>query len=87
MIIHSFDDKTEPIVRIGDFYGEPKQLVDRCLIIFSKEIHWHLLETFPCEQIAEIGACNPRLQNDLQRAGDRLLPHRHRLSGSDHLLP
>ncbi|MBQ2792836.1 MAG: nucleoside phosphorylase [Oscillospiraceae bacterium] len=58
MIIHSFDDKTEPIVRIGDFYGEPKQLVDRCLIVFSKEIHRHLLETFPCEQIAEIGACN-----------------------------
>ena len=43
MIIHDYDPHTRPIVRMEAFYGEKKHLVDRCLVIFSKEIHDHLL--------------------------------------------
>lgn len=32
--------------------------MDICIIILSKEIHIHLLNTFECEQIAEFTACN-----------------------------
>ena len=31
-----YDDKTEPIIELKQFYGEQKHLVDKCLIIFSK---------------------------------------------------
>lgn len=58
MIIHDFDNKTEPVIRLEHFYGEPKHLVDKCLIIFSKEIHDHLLASYTCEQIGTITACN-----------------------------
>ncbi|MCR5671070.1 MAG: nucleoside phosphorylase [Butyrivibrio sp.] len=53
-----FDDKTEPIIQIKQFYGEQKHLVDKCLIIFSKIIYEHILEKFDCEVIGTIGACN-----------------------------
>lgn len=58
MIIDCYDTQTEPIVNLKDFYGEPKHIVDVCLIIFSKEIHTHLLNTFECEEIGVLGACN-----------------------------
>ncbi len=58
MIIDCYDIETEPIISLKDFYGEQKHIVDTCLIIFSKEIHKHLLETYECEQIAEFTACN-----------------------------
>lgn len=58
MITDCYDAKTEPIIQLRDFYGEQKHLVDTCLIIFSAEIHRHLLERYPCEQIAEFHACN-----------------------------
>jgi uridine phosphorylase len=58
MITDCFDDKTEPIVSLKDFYGEPKHIIDLCLIIFSKEIHTHLLNTYECEEIATLTACN-----------------------------
>ena len=58
MIIDSYDIETEPIISLKDFYGEQKHLVDICLIIFSAEIHKHLLEKYPCEQIAAFTACN-----------------------------
>lgn len=53
-----FDNETESIIDISAFYGERKQIADKCLIIFSKEIHTYLLENFRCEIIGEIGACN-----------------------------
>lgn len=34
-----YDDKTEPIIELKQFYEEQKHLVDKCLIIFSKVIH------------------------------------------------
>lgn len=58
MITDSYDIETEPIIRLQDFYGNPKHIVDICLIIFSKEIHTHLLNTFECNKIDEIGVCN-----------------------------
>ena len=58
MIIDSFDIKTEPIISLQDFYGDSRHIVDICLIIFSKEIHTHLLNTFECVEIAAITACN-----------------------------
>ena len=58
MITDCYDIQTEPILSLKDFYGEQKHIVDLCLIIFSKEIHTHLLNTYECEEIGAIGACN-----------------------------
>lgn len=58
MITDCFDDKTEPVISLRDFYGEQKHLVETCLILFSQKIYQHLLEAFPCEKIGLIGACN-----------------------------
>lgn len=58
MITDCYDIKTEPITNIKDFYGEPKQIIDLCMIIFSIEIYNHLLNTYECEQIGEMTACN-----------------------------
>jgi purine-nucleoside phosphorylase len=58
MITDCYDDKTESIITPRDFYGEPKHIVDICLIIFSKEIHSHLLDNYTCEKIGELNACN-----------------------------
>ncbi len=58
MIIDCYDIDTEPIISLKDFYGEQKHIVDLCLIVFSKDIHAHLLETFECIKIGELTACN-----------------------------
>jgi len=58
MITDCYDIETEPLISIKDFYGEQKHIVDVCLIIFSKEIHAHLLEAFDCQEIAQLKACN-----------------------------
>ena len=58
MITDCYDITTEPFATLKDFYGEKKHILDTCLIIFSKEIHTHLLNTFPCEEIAVLRACN-----------------------------
>lgn len=58
MITDSFDNITKPMVSIEKFYGEKKHIVDKCLIIFSKEIHNYIINNFECEVIGEIRACN-----------------------------
>ncbi|MBQ7810536.1 MAG: nucleoside phosphorylase [Clostridia bacterium] len=58
MITDCYDIQTEPIITLEAFYGEAKHIADICLIVLSKEIHTHLLNTFECEQIAEFTACN-----------------------------
>lgn len=58
MITDCYDIETEPIISLRDFYGEQKHIVDICLIIFSKEIHTHLLDTYECEEIGVLTACN-----------------------------
>ena len=58
MITDSFDNKTQPILTLKDFYGERKHFVDICIITFSKNISDYILSTFHCEKIAEIEAAN-----------------------------
>jgi len=58
MLKDFYDDTTEPIVKIEEFYGEKKHIADKCLIIFSKVIHDHILKKFKCERIGALGACN-----------------------------
>ena len=58
MITDCYDINTPPLITLQDFYGEQKHFADICLITFSKEIHSHLLETFPCHQIGLLTACN-----------------------------
>ena len=58
MIIDSYDNQTEPIVSLSAFYGEQKYICDICIVIFSKVIFDNVLASFPCEKVAEIGACN-----------------------------
>lgn len=58
MIIHDYDVSTEPLVSLESFYGKPKKIVEKCLIVFSKVIHDHLLCSYDCSVIGEIGACN-----------------------------
>lgn len=36
MITDCYDIETKPMIGLKDFYGEPKHIVDICLIIFSK---------------------------------------------------
>ena len=58
MIIHDYDIETEPVVRMEAFYGEKKHLLDKCLILFSREIHDCLLRTFDCTAVSHLGSCN-----------------------------
>jgi uridine phosphorylase len=58
MLKDFYDDKTEAIVDISNFYGEKKQILDKCLILFSKEIYKYILKEYECEQIGTLGACN-----------------------------
>ncbi|MDO4865562.1 MAG: nucleoside phosphorylase [Clostridia bacterium] len=58
MIVDDFDIDTQPIVNLENFYGKPRHIVNKCLILFSKVIHDHLLESRECSILGEIGACN-----------------------------
>ena len=58
MIIDSFDIKTEPVMSIKDFYGEKKNIIEICLVIFSKETYNYILKKYDCEVIGVIKACN-----------------------------
>ena len=58
MICDWYDVESEPIVSFEAFYGEKRQIVEKCIVLFSKTIYDHLLQENDCTQIAEIGACN-----------------------------
>jgi len=58
MITECYDNETEAIISLKDFYGERQHIVDVCLIVFSKDIHAHLLDTYNCEIIGMLTACN-----------------------------
>lgn len=58
MITDSYDVSSEPIIKLENFYGEKRYLVNKCILIFSKVIYKYMLEHFQCKQIAEVGACN-----------------------------
>ena len=71
MIIHSFDPDSPAIITPGDFYGEQQHLCDVCIITFSHVIFSYVLEAYPCEQVAEIHACNGTTPIYLLSAGNR----------------
>ena len=58
MITDCYDIETTPLLTLKDFYGEAKHIVDTCLIVFSHEIHTHLLNSHKCEEIGILTACN-----------------------------
>ena len=58
MIIHDFDRETPSMIDMEAFYGPQRHLLDKCLILFSKEIHDHLLAEYDCDLVGRIGACN-----------------------------
>jgi len=58
MITDSFDKKSKPIISLKDIYGEQKHLTDICIITFSEFIYKAIIESYECEPIAKIGACN-----------------------------
>ena len=57
MIIHDYDPDTEPIVNLESVYGKQKHIVDKCLVLYSKVIHDHLLSHYDCSLIGEIPVC------------------------------
>lgn len=58
MITDSFDDKTQPVFTLKNYYGEKKHMLDICIIIFSIEIFETVLTTYSCTKIAQINAPN-----------------------------
>ena len=58
MIIHDFDRETPSMIDMEAFYGPRRHQLDKCLILFSREIHDHLLAAYDCTVIGRIGACN-----------------------------
>ncbi len=58
MIIHSFDDQTQPPMSMADFYGEQKHLIDICIITFSETVYKNILQMHNCRQIGTIRAAN-----------------------------
>lgn len=58
MLKDFYDIETDSIVNLAAFYGNPKEIAEKCLVIFSKEIHDYLLEKYTCENIGTITACN-----------------------------
>ncbi len=58
MITDCFDIETEPLIDLKYFYGEPGNIADVCLIIFSKELLSLMLCTYECEMIGAMTCCN-----------------------------
>lgn len=58
MIIDSYDIESNAIVNFEAFYGPKKNIVKKCIVIFSKVIYEYMLKQYECVRVAEIGACN-----------------------------
>ena len=58
MIIHSYDDRSEPLFGPGDFYGPQKHLCDVCILTFSHIILSEMKRALPLQEAAIIGAVN-----------------------------
>ena len=57
MITDAFD-KSEVLFGPKDFYGDKKNLCDKCIIVFSEVIFEYMLETYEHEQAGVIRCCN-----------------------------
>lgn len=58
MIIHDYDTDTGSLVNLESFYGKPKKIVDKCLILFSGAILRYLLDRYKCSAIGSAGSGN-----------------------------
>lgn len=58
MLNDFYDIETEPVIKLEEFYGEQKYIADKCLIVFSKEIHDYLIKNYECSEVGCIYACN-----------------------------
>ncbi|MBR5667527.1 MAG: nucleoside phosphorylase [Lachnospiraceae bacterium] len=73
MVIDDFDSVTKPIVDIESFYGKSKKVVEKCMIIFSKEIYDFLLNENECTQIGSCNACNGEIPiYSFEHKGERI---------------
>lgn len=57
MITDAFDN-SEVLFGPKNFYGEQKQLCDKCIIVFSEQIFAYMLETYTYEEAGIIRCCN-----------------------------
>ena len=58
MIVHSYDDRSEPLIGPGDFYGPQKHLCDVCILTFSSVILEEMKRRFDLREVASMGAAN-----------------------------
>ena len=58
MITDSFSSASEPVISREAIFGPQRHLVDVCVVTYSDVIFQSVLDTFVCEQIAQIRACN-----------------------------
>lgn len=58
MITDSFDTESKPMIGLRDIYGEQKHLAEVCIVTFSEVIYQSILDSYECEQIGQICACN-----------------------------
>ena len=73
MIIHDYDINTDPVITLESFYGKPKKITEKCLIVFSKVIHDYLLHNFDCSAIGELSACNGNIKiYSFEHSGEKI---------------
>lgn len=82
MITDSFDPNTRPLVSLRDFYGERRQLVEVCLVTFSRVISDAILSSYECESIGEIRAANGNISIYSFHSGGRRIAFYLSLIGS-----
>ncbi|MDO4467202.1 MAG: hypothetical protein Q4C49_09370 [Bacillota bacterium] len=58
MLNDFYDAESEPIVNFEAFYGPKRNMVEKCLVIFSKVIYDSMVQQFECTLLAEIYVCN-----------------------------
>ena len=58
MITEAFDDKSEPIITPGSFFGEKQCLCDIAIATFSREIYPAVLKAYENEVVGNISAAN-----------------------------
>ena len=58
MITDAFSAASEPVISRASIFGPQRRLADICIVTFSDVIFHSVLETYECEQIALLRACN-----------------------------
>lgn len=53
-----YDPDTKPLFTPEDFYGPGGDCAEICMVIFSHEIHAHMLDRFDCVKCGEMTGCN-----------------------------